>query len=347
MGAAQCPIWRTVVDEPSPIAGDYTIVHSARAGGRYRISGSAAAEIEQARLSDRERAKLTTWIIEQGLLGDLPEVTTTTLRVVKQRRNLQVYERADRLLRYFARSSDYIGTEIRFDLGIGADLGSNDAMLLAASESLNADEVKFLIRCLEERRWVRGTWTSTEHERGIVGVTPEGYARLAELEQQTVVTSQAFVAMWFSHETNGAYSEGIEPAIRDAGYRSLRIDRKEHINKIDDEIIAEIRRSRFVVADFTAEVVKWDSGGSLSSREPREVYVARGGVYYEAGFAQGLNIPVIWTCRQDVINHVHFDTRQFNHITWVDPQDLYAKLKNRIGAMIGDGPLKGQGRDRP
>jgi hypothetical protein len=87
-------------------------------------------------------------------------------------------------------------------------------------------------------------------------------------------------------------------------------------------------------------VFKWEPEGAALSRERREIYVARGGVYYEAGFAQGLNIPVIWVCRLDVIDHVHFDTRQFNHITWTDPQDLYAKLKNRIGAVIGDGPLK-------
>ena len=31
----------------------------------------------------------------------------------------------------------------------------------------------------------------------------------------------------------------------------VRIDQKERLNKIDDEIIAEIRRSRFLVADFT------------------------------------------------------------------------------------------------
>ena len=90
----------------------------------------------------------------------------------------------------------------------------------------------------------------------------------------------------------------------------MRIDSKEHSNKIDDEIIAEIRRSRFVVADFTSEEDK-----------------PRGGVYYEAGFAMGLNIPVIWTCRADMIGNVHFDTRQFNHITWDDPEDLRVKLE--------------------
>ena len=57
--------------------------------------------------------------------------------------------------------------------------------------------------------------------------------------------------MWFDESMNDAYENGIEPGIRDAGYEALRIDRKEHSNKIDDEIIEEIRRSRFVVADLT------------------------------------------------------------------------------------------------
>ena len=47
------------------------------------------------------------------------------------------------------------------------------------------------------------------------------------------------------------WERGFCPAIRDAGYEPVRIDQQEHVNKIDDEIIAEIHRARFVVADFT------------------------------------------------------------------------------------------------
>ena len=54
----------------------------------------------------------------------------------------------------------------------------------------------------------------------------------------------------------------------------MRIDRHEHVNKIDDEIIAEIRRARFVVADFT----HGDTGG-------------RGSVYYEAGICTRPQYP--------------------------------------------------------
>ena len=101
----------------------------------------------------------------------------------------------------------------------------------------------------------------------------------------------------------------------------MRIDQKEHINRIDDEIIAEIRRSRFLVADFSH-----GDGG------------ARGGVYYEAGFAHGLDLPVIFTCREDSVETLHFDTEHYNHIVWANPEELREKLKNRILAVIGEDP---------
>ncbi|PZM10165.1 nucleoside 2-deoxyribosyltransferase [Rhizobium tubonense] len=162
-----------------------------------------------------------------------------------------------------------------------------------------------------------------------ISLTFDGYSHLEQLKANPRASLQAFVAMWFGIEVAEAYKNGIGPAIIDAGYRPMRIDQKEHNNKIDDEIIAEIRRSRFVVADFTCGLV---------FSERTQTAIPRGGVYYEAGFAQGLGIPVIWTCREDHIEHVHFDTRQFNHITWKTPEELREKLKNRIGAVIGDGP---------
>lgn len=108
----------------------------------------------------------------------------------------------------------------------------------------------------------------------------------------------------------------------DAGYEPLRIDQKEHVNKIDDEIVLEIRRSKFLIADFTCE-----------RGNPR------GGVYFEAGLAFGLGKPVIWTVRADLIDDVHFDTRQYNHITWSEPAGLRDALRKRIGAVIGDRKL--------
>ena len=151
-------------------------------------------------------------------------------------------------------------------------------------------------------------------------VTVSGHVRIAD-QVADIDSSQAFVAMWFDDSVAAAYDEGIEPAIRDCGYKPKRIDRDSTVDKIDDTIIAEIRRSRFIVADFTH-----GKGG------------ARGGVYYEAGFAHGLGVPVIFTCRKDMIDEVHFDTRQYAHILWDNPSDLMDSLRDRILARIGKGP---------
>ena len=127
--------------------------------------------------------------------------------------------------------------------------------------------------------------------------------------------------MWFSEEVTPLWTQVIEPAIRSSGYEPMRIDSKQHNGKIDDEIMASIRSARFVVADFTGN---------------------RGGVYYEAGFAHGLGLPVIFMCRQD--DELHFDVRQYNCIFWKPDALLEAqeRVKNRILATLGQGPLKPQ-----
>ena len=93
----------------------------------------------------------------------------------------------------------------------------------------------------------------------------------------------------------------------------MRIDLEEHNEKICDRIISEIRRSGLVVADFTGQ---------------------RGGVYFESGYAMGLGIPVIRTCRKDFMETLHFDTRQYNHVSWESPEELKGKLINRIRATL-------------
>ena len=192
---------------------------------------------------------------------------------------------------------------------------------LAWSESTKREEVLFLVNSLESQGWLSPDGQAIGSLR--CSITVEGYSYLAEIDHAIVDSSKAFVAMWFDESMDEVWEEGLRPAISDAGYEAVRIDRKEHLNKIDDEIIAEIRRARFLVVDFTQD----ETG-------------ARGGVYYEAGFAHGLNIPVVFTCRKDTLGEVHFDTRQYPHIVWGTPEELRDGLTKRISAVLGDGPLK-------
>jgi nucleoside 2-deoxyribosyltransferase len=142
-----------------------------------------------------------------------------------------------------------------------------------------------------------------------VRLTLAGWRHLEALELNRSKSAQAFVAMAFSSDMDSVWEEGIRPALEDAGYDPLRMDQLEHNDRVDDRIIAEIRRSSLVVADFTRH---------------------RAGVYFEAGFALGLGLPVIWLCRKDELEEAHFDTRQYSHIAWEEPQDLRIALTNRV-----------------
>ena len=186
-------------------------------------------------------------------------------------------------------------------------------MPLAWSESIEGteSEIKFLVDHLTTRGWLKG-------RLGGYKITVDGYEHVKQQGKKKDL-SQCFVAMWFDDSLDSAYEEGIKRAVEECGYKPVRIDQKEDVNKIDDEIIAEIRRSRFVVADFT----HGDDG-------------ARGSVYYEAGFAHALGLPVIFSCQKDLEKLLHFDTRQYPHILWEKPEDLYTQLREKIGALIGD-----------
>lgn len=144
--------------------------------------------------------------------------------------------------------------------------------------------------------------------------TIDGWRRVEELRSTRPRTRQAFVAMSFADDLTPTWTDGFKKGIEDSNYFSAyRVDSFEHNGRIDDRIIAEIRRSSLVVADFTGQ---------------------RGGVYFEAGLALGLGVPVIWTCREDDAAGLHFDTRQYNHILWNSAVHLRSRLDQRIRATV-------------
>ena len=291
-------------------------------------------------LDDSSRARLTTLLINQREQGvEIPEVTLKLIEDAKFSPSLPVHDRADRLLKYFVDCSRVVGDEVKISYnnhdiseqmpGVqSTELDDVFAMkmwrAMAWSESTAWGEVCVLAEYLQKQGLIEIHTMVNEVNKWLESrVSIDGYRHIND-SITTVDPAQAFVAMWFDEEMTIAYEEGIKKAVESAGYTPMRIDKKPDVNKIDDEIIAEIRRSRFLIADFT----HGDDG-------------ARGGVYFEAGFAFGLGLPVIYTCRNDMVKRLHFDTRQYHHIVWEEPADLRRDLKNRIQALIGEGPNKG------
>jgi len=175
------------------------------------------------------------------------------------------------------------------------------------------EECMTILKELSEQGLIRDGGSTMQELRKIL--TLRGWEIIDKLKNSAIDSKQAFVAMWFDKSMNDYYKDGIKKAIEDAGYVPIRIDLKEFNNKICDELIAEIKRSKFLIADFSG---------------------LRSGVFFEAGFAKGLGREVVFTVREADVEKLkeHFDTRKYNHIVYDSPEALRKKLYNRIGATI-------------
>ncbi len=247
-------------------------------------------------------SRLSAMIRQDTNAGGLPTLSRSLVERARVTRLPSITERLNMLLRYLhGNSEQYL-----------SNVDINAPRALSETWSHSAQDLQLLLHHLSQAKLVNLSIG------GVARLETQGWIEAERIGQNVREGQQAFVAMWFSSEMESAYFDAIQPAIAETGHNPLRIDKKEHANKIDDEIIAEIRKSKFLVADLTGD---------------------RGGVYYEAGFAYGLGLPVIYTCRQDWFDKgIHFDLRQYNTIVWSDLVSLREQLRKRIEAVVGQGP---------
>ncbi|UNT54879.1 nucleoside 2-deoxyribosyltransferase [Lysinibacillus capsici] len=286
--------------------------------GDFRITDQAKQNLDSKEFREN-KPKLSAFITKRKLLNvngsniitifaekpknleDIPYHPVLSLDEIISQFPIITSERINQALINLTLESKFPGDEI----GI-----SQRSYPLLFSSTQNTEEIFFILNSLQEKGYIHGEVKTLPTK---IKVSAKGWDRVHELYNGLNGESkQGFIAMSFSEDMDAA-SEKIRSAINDAGYVPMRIDNKQHNNRIDSEIIAEIRRSKFIVADVTQH---------------------RNGVYYEAGFAQGLGIPVIWTCSKADFDKLHFDTRQINHIRWEDEEQLYNELYNRIRATI-------------
>lgn len=293
-----CPVCQTMATTRNVNRTDAFGVICPRCGNFIFVMG-ISREISTRRDDSHIRKAISAWIQEQNSMRSVPEVDRATVDRAAATPAPGLIERSRRLLRAVARLTQWYGQ------GIGANLPS----LVAVSWSTDDMDMRSLAKLLRDEGLL-------EQVPVDFTLTAKGVAEV-EAERKRVVSDQAFVAMSFGAALKPIYDNGLYQGIKHAGYRPFRVDRHEHANRIDDEIMAQIRRSRFLVADFTGQ---------------------KHGVYFEAGFALGLALPVIWSCWKDDIKGLHFDVRQYNCIVWTEPAELAARLQTRIEEILGAGP---------
>lgn len=130
------------------------------------------------------------------------------------------------------------------------------------------------------------------------------------------VRHQVFVAMCFDDERNRLYNNVLTPVVQAANYSIIKVDDQEYEGSIIEKIVDNIEDSTILIADLTGN---------------------RGGVYYEAGIAKGLQlcnhpIRMILTCEKEFFDEekVHFDVRGDNIILYTSDEDYRERLRKRL-----------------
>lgn len=304
---SKCPICNSEAESSSPGGLDGEEVNCPRCG-YFRISRSAAINWRRFAGEERRVANACGWIRQhQSVLID-----TDIVETLASLSTPSVPERSQHLLTYLEKKTRFLGDSHRIPLYC------QDYQAVAYASNWN--ELSYLFDYLAQEGHVTFS-RLTDGSINSAQITPSGFSFLERYRHSNLESQLGFCAMWFDDLMKPIWVKAISPAIYAAGYEPKRIDEHHHNNRIDDEIIALIRRSKFVVADFTGQ---------------------RGGVYFEAGFALGMNLPVIWTVKKSELASVHFDNRQYNFVTWEEDNlpEFKLNLQYRIEATLGRGTWK-------
>jgi hypothetical protein len=131
-------------------------------------------------------------------------------------------------------------------------------------------------------------------------------------------SKKVFVAMAFTDQAGEVVRSDLRDKIKNVleankKWEPIIIDEIEHNDGIMDKVISGINDSRFVIAELTHQ---------------------KSGVYYEAGYARGIGLPVIHIVKKSDLKSCHFDVKHLNLITWDTLSELAEKLEHRIKATI-------------
>lgn len=180
----------------------------------------------------------------------------------------------------------------------------------------NIKEMVFYLFTLKKLGLIEGRDSTSKEGMNMIGIslTYDGLAKVIEANDQPIQSKKCFIAMSFS-ENMKETRQTIKSTVISLGYQPILIDEihyESHLT-INDVLIAEIKKCKFMIADFTDH---------------------KHGVYFESGFALGLKRPVIYLCNKVNFADTHFDTNHYPHIIYSNLIELNEKLKAKIEAWI-------------
>lgn len=159
---------------------------------------------------------------------------------------------------------------------------------------------------------------SSPNELVDMELTLAGWDFFENEKKGQISSNYGFIALKFGDDKLDKFlDDHVKPALSEVGFRSVDLRDVSRAGVIDNIMRAQIRDSRFVIADLTHD---------------------NSGAYWEAGYAEGLGKPVIYICEASKFDQhqTHFDTNHCTTIMWEDSkpndfvQELVATLQRSI-----------------
>lgn len=230
-------------------------------------------------------------------------------------------QQADLLIDFVGRKTKVLGSSCKVD---APEFGGGYYQLKAWIGGAGPYSVQRIFEYLVSKELLRAHETHNSRYFKLE-LTLAGWNRLEELQQVNKESKLAFMAMKFDDEQKQFIKDKLKPIVKETGFDLLLLtDINSKENLIDNKLRVAIRQSRFLICDLTH---------------------CNAGAYWEAGYAEGLKLPVIYICEKsafdadDKSKRPHFDVNHQEIFQWdkndeKSIKDFLENIKAKIQIMI-------------
>lgn len=277
--------------------------------GKFGLTGTAAETVPPSLQAEPKMRPIFSHILRKMQHAEeWPVIGTSIAAKIFETAALPTpKEQADNLIRWLGDNVDGPGDRVNLSALIS---------LRSIIGAISDRGVHFIIDGLLETELLvkKERPSNVDHE---LTLSFAGWERYEELRRGRPTGRKAFMAMKFDDSLRRIVDEHFRPAVQQTGFTLGLLDDEPRAGLIDDRLRVEIQAARFIVSDLTHD---------------------NSGAYWEAGYAEGLRKPVIYTCRRDVFEEhgTHFDTNHLLTVLWSEDSLVEAMemLKATIRATI-------------
>ncbi len=175
------------------------------------------------------------------------------------------------------------------------------AAIIGAPNSGSARELMGELATADKVKWNEPAYfTGGEEHYAHADLTLAGWEQYEEMKHGSHDGGYGFFAWQFgSSRTEPVFNDVLKPAFEEQGYPLRDMKDLSQPGLIDNIMQDRIRNASFVIVDLTD---------------------GNHGAYWEGGFAQALEKPVVYICQQEVFDEPktrpHFDTNHYTIVFW-------------------------------